>query len=42
LAGVKILRFLPLSLANSLVDPHYHSEERSEENETAAREQARA
>ncbi|MCI0505686.1 MAG: polysulfide reductase NrfD [Gammaproteobacteria bacterium] len=42
LAGVKILRFLPLSLANSLVDPHYHSEERSEENETAAGEQARA
>ncbi|WP_455221524.1 NrfD/PsrC family molybdoenzyme membrane anchor subunit [Kaarinaea lacus] len=38
LVGVKILRFLPLSLENSLVDPHY----RPEENEDVAAEQARA
>ena len=37
-AGVKILRFLPLSLENSLIDPHY-----SAEDETAvAGEQAHA
>jgi len=29
LAGVKILRFLPLSLENSLIDPHYKSEDDS-------------
>lgn len=30
LAAVKILRFLPLSLDNSLVDPHYTAEDESE------------
>ena len=29
LAGVKILRFLPLSLENSLIDPHYKAEDDS-------------
>jgi len=38
LVAVKILRFLPLSLENALVDPHY----RTEESEDVAAEQARA
>jgi len=39
LAGVKILRFLPLSLENSIVDPHHRAEE---SEEAVAGEQARA
>ena len=38
LGAVKILRFLPLSLNNAIVDPHYSSDE----NETTAAEQASA